>query len=43
VGRPLPEANVFRLSVPDIQYVIDYELAEDLVLIVRIRHTREIR
>ena len=43
LGRPLPEAKAFRLSVTDIQYVIDYELAEDLVLIVRIRSTRAIR
>lgn len=43
LGRALPEANAFRLSVTDIQYVIDYELADELVLIVRIRSTREIR
>ncbi len=43
LGRALPEAHAFRLSVTDIQYVIDYELAEDLVLIVRILSTREIR
>ena len=43
LGRPLPEADAFQLSVTDIQYVIDYELAEDLVVIVRIRSTREIR
>jgi plasmid stabilization system protein ParE len=42
LGRAL-EARAFRLSVTDIQYVIDYELAEDLVVIVRIRSTREIR
>ncbi len=43
LGRALQEAGTFRLSVTDIQYMIDYELAEDLVLIVRIRSTREIR
>ena len=43
LGRALQEAGAFRLSVTDIQYVIDYELAEDLVLIARIRSTREIR
>ena len=43
LGRALPEASAFRLSVTDIQYVIDYELAEDLVLIARILSTREIR
>ena len=43
LGRALKEANTFRVSVTDIQYVIDYQLAEDLVLIVRILSTREIR
>jgi len=43
IGRTSERASVRQLSVPDIQYVIDYELAEDLVLIVRIRHSREIR
>ena len=43
VGRPHQDPGVRRLSVPDIQYVIDYELADDLVVIMRIRHTREIR
>jgi plasmid stabilization system protein ParE len=42
-GRALKEANTFRVSVTDIQYVIDYQLAEDLILIVRILSTREIR
>ena len=42
LGRALPETNAFRLSVTDIQYVIDYELADNLVVIMRIRHTREI-
>jgi plasmid stabilization system protein ParE len=41
--RALKEANTFRLSVTDIQYVIDYQLAEDLVLIARILSTREVR
>jgi plasmid stabilization system protein ParE len=43
LGRSHGDFGAFRLSVTDIQYVIDYELAEDLVLIVRIRSTREIR
>ena len=43
LGRPLQDIGAFRLSVTDIQYVIDYELAEDLVRIARIRSTREIR
>jgi plasmid stabilization system protein ParE len=43
LGRALKEASTFRLSVTDIQYVIDYELAGDLVLIVRILSSREVR
>lgn len=43
IGRLGEGAGMRQLSVTDIQYVIDYELAEDLVLIVRIRSTREIR
>ena len=43
LGRRGEQAAQRRLSVTDIQYVIDYELAEDLLLIIRIRHTREIR
>jgi plasmid stabilization system protein ParE len=43
LGRSLKDAGMRRLSVTDIQYVIDYELAEDLVVIVRVRSAREIR
>jgi len=43
VGRPVTYHDVKRLSVPDIQYVINYELAENVVRILRVRHTREIR
>ena len=43
LGRALEGVGAFRLSVTDIQYVIDYELAEDSVQIARIRSTREIR
>jgi plasmid stabilization system protein ParE len=43
LGRSLEGAATFRLSVTDIQYVIDYQLAEDLVLIARILSTREVR
>lgn len=43
LGHQGERVGVRCLSVTDIQYVIDYELAEDLVLIVRIRSTREIR
>jgi plasmid stabilization system protein ParE len=43
LGRPAAGVGVRRLSVTDIQYVIDYELAEDLVVILRVRSAREIR
>ncbi len=43
VGRPFLEAGVFRLSVTDIQYVIDYRRGPDFIRILRFRHTREIR
>ena len=43
LGRPLQDVGMRRVSMTDIQYVIDYELAEDLVLIARIRSTRENR
>jgi plasmid stabilization system protein ParE len=42
VGRPTAEPGVRRLSVPDIQYVIDYRIAESCVRILRIYNTREI-
>lgn len=43
IGRQLAEGRVRQLSVPDIQYVIDYQPLDDRVSIVRIRSTREIR
>jgi plasmid stabilization system protein ParE len=43
LGRRMEQEDQRRLSVTDIQYVIDYQLAEESVLIVRIRSTREIR
>lgn len=43
VGRPLRERGVFRLSVTDIQYVIDYEVGDDFIRIVRVLHTREVK
>lgn len=42
-GRPLQERGVRRLSITDIQYVIDYEFDDEVLLILRIRHSREIR
>jgi plasmid stabilization system protein ParE len=43
LGRCTDREEIRRLSVTDIQYVIDYRPFEDRVSIVRIRHTREIR
>lgn len=42
IGRATDRSGIMRLSVTDIQYVIDYRRYEDRVSIVRIRHTREI-
>jgi plasmid stabilization system protein ParE len=42
-GRRLADEGLRQLSVPDIQYVIDYQPFDDRVSIVRIRSTREIR
>lgn len=43
LGRPTRQRNRFRLSITDIQYVIDYEPGAGFIRIARIRHTREIR
>ncbi|MEO7177730.1 MAG: type II toxin-antitoxin system RelE/ParE family toxin [Allosphingosinicella sp.] len=43
IGRLGEGSGRRQLSVPDIQYVIDYQPFDDRVTIVRIRHTREIR
>lgn len=43
VGRRFSDAGVYRVSVTDIQYVIDYEMFEDRVVVLRIQSTREIR
>ncbi|MGA9582223.1 MAG: type II toxin-antitoxin system RelE/ParE family toxin [Allosphingosinicella sp.] len=43
VGRPTAESGVRRLSVPDIQYVMDYRVAGNTVRILRIYSTREIQ
>jgi plasmid stabilization system protein ParE len=43
LGRSTDREGIMRLSVTDIQYVIDYRRFEDRVSIVRIRSTREIR
>jgi plasmid stabilization system protein ParE len=43
LGRRTNREGVLRLSVTDIQYVIDYQPAEDRIRIVRIQSSREIR
>ncbi|HLL30376.1 MAG TPA: type II toxin-antitoxin system RelE/ParE family toxin [Allosphingosinicella sp.] len=43
LGRSTKRKGIMRLSVTDIQYVIDYRRFEDRVSIVRIRSSREIR
>lgn len=43
LGRPHGEAGLFRLSVTDIQYIIDYEVAGDRIGILQILSTREVR
>ena len=42
-GRRIRKAGIRRLSVPDIQYVIDYRHDPEVVQIMRFRHTREIK
>jgi plasmid stabilization system protein ParE len=42
-GRLITRAGTRRLSVPDIQYVIDYQLRETMIEVLRFQHTREIR
>jgi plasmid stabilization system protein ParE len=43
LGRRSDRHGIMRLSVTDIQYVIDYQPFSDRVSIVRIRSTRELR
>jgi plasmid stabilization system protein ParE len=43
IGRVTQEPGVRRLSVPDIQYVIDYRIADDCIRVLRIYSTREVR
>ena len=42
VGRLTTREGVRRLSVTDVQYVIDYRIAGDAVEILRFQSTREI-
>lgn len=41
LGRSVPGTPIRRLSLTDLQYVIDYEVADDHVLIARARSTRQ--
>jgi plasmid stabilization system protein ParE len=43
IGRVTEEPGVRRLSVPDIQYVIDYRIVDDCIRVLQIYSTREIR
>ncbi len=42
IGRPTDRPGVRRLSMPDIQYVLDYRIEKDRVRMLRIYSTREI-
>ena len=42
-GRAITKAGIRRLSVTDIQYVIDYRLTDTAIEILRFQHSREIR
>jgi plasmid stabilization system protein ParE len=42
IGRPTDRPGVRRLSMPDIQYVLDYRLEADRIRMLRIFSTREI-
>jgi plasmid stabilization system protein ParE len=43
IGRPHREAGTRRLSIADIQYVIDYRVMPGAIEILRIQSSREIR
>ena len=43
MGRRIAGEGLRQLSVPDIQYVIDYQPLPDRITIIRIRSSREIR
>jgi plasmid stabilization system protein ParE len=42
IGRPTDRPGVRRLSMPDIQYVLDYRIEADRIRMLRIYSTREI-
>lgn len=43
IGRPLAAPGTRRLSLADIQYVIDYRITTDTIEILRFQSTREVR
>lgn len=43
IGRPIKPVGTRRLSVTDIQYVIDYRVSKAGIEILRFQHSREIR
>ena len=42
IGRPTDRPGIRRLSMPDIQYVLDYRAEADRIRMLRIYSTREI-
>ena len=43
IGRPMSDSSARRLSAPDIGYVIDYDVGEDVVQVLRFQSMREVR
>ncbi len=43
IGRATQDPGVYRLSITDIQYVIDYRIIRDRIRILRVQSTREAR
>jgi len=43
IGRPYREEGTRRLSIADIQYVIDYRIMPGAIEILRVQSSREIR
>ncbi len=42
-GRPVRGSEIRALSIPDVQYVVSYEINDGDIRVVRVRSTREIR
>ena len=43
IGRPYREDGTRRLSIADIQYVIDYRIMPGAIEILRVQSSREVR